>query len=187
MQLSDYVNYFAQASGIPINQYTVTLPPFNNGDPHSDNEQFCPDLGLMQKLDVMYVLSNFKFVNCSGWESFQKIEDINVYQISKEQLAYHINDGDLNVDIHEYTPNRIILKTHGSGRMVLSEIFYPGWIAFIDGEKTSVQSEGIFRAIDLPKGDHTVELSFRPLPVFLGASIQFIGLIFFMILFLRKN
>ena len=187
MQLSGYENYFAQASGIPINQYTVTLPPFNDGDPHSDNEKFCPDSGLLQKLNVMYVLSNFKFINCSGWSNFQTVEDIFVYQIKNLPLAYQIGDSDLSVDVLEYTPNRINLKTFGSGTMVLSEVNYPGWIAYIDGKKTSVLSEGIFRAIDLPNGEHAVELLFRPLPVYLGASIQFIGLISFLILFLERN
>lgn len=187
MQLSGYVNYFSLASGIPIKQYTVTLPPFNNGDPHFDNAQFCPDLALLEKLNVIYVISNFKFDNCLDWESFQKIADIYVYQINKKLLTDQINEGNPIAEIREYSPNRIILETIGSGRLVLSEIYYPGWIAFVDGKKTNIQSEGIFRAIDLPTGEHTVKLLFRPIPVFLGASIQLIGLICFTILFLRKR
>lgn len=187
MQLSGYVNYFSLSSGIPVEQYTVTLPPFNNGDPKKDNAAFCPEKEYLRNLNVFYILSNFEFVNCIGWEQFQKLNDIYVYQLEGKFASDQTNNERLIANISEYTPNKIVLLTSESANMVLSEVYYPGWIAFVDGEKTVVNSNGIFRAIEVPAGEHVVELLFRPFPVYLGVSIQLLGLIFFMFLVIRKK
>lgn len=47
--------------------------------------------------------------------------------------------------------------------LVLSELFYPGWSAEVDGdERRLLRADGILRAVEVPAGVHRVTLSYRP-------------------------
>jgi hypothetical protein len=67
-----------------------------------------------------------------------------------------------------YEPENIIIRTSsdGNGMLVLSDTFYPGWTADIDGSKTPIYRANFsFRAIYLPKGSHTVSFRYKPASV----------------------
>jgi hypothetical protein len=50
-----------------------------------------------------------------------------------------------------------------SGWLLLSDVYYPGWRATIDGVPTPVlRANYVFRAVKVPAGEHTVEMTFAP-------------------------
>jgi len=62
-------------------------------------------------------------------------------------------------------PNEVLLevKASASGFLLLSDVFYPGWRAFIDGQEVPVlRANYLFRALALPPGNHRVRFVFRP-------------------------
>lgn len=68
-----------------------------------------------------------------------------------------------NVTINNYSENRIDLtvETEENGLLWLSEIWYPAWKAFVDGEKTEIKiADYSFRAIEVPKGKHQIKFIF---------------------------
>ena len=68
-------------------------------------------------------------------------------------------------DFVEYSGNRLALNFHmpESGMLILSEIYYPGWKAFLDGkEKEIYKANYLFRSIYAPEGNHHLELVFEP-------------------------
>ncbi len=93
-----------------------------------------------------------------------------------------------------YTNNTISLKvfTPKKGILVLSEIYFPGWNAYVDGEATPVyRADWSLRALVVNKGEHTVELRYEPTSFYQGATISLstlgfcvVGLI---ILYARKR
>ena len=55
------------------------------------------------------------------------------------------------------------VESNGSGVLVFSEIYYPGWTATIDGNPVEVgRVNYVLRAISYPGGKHKVVLEFRP-------------------------
>jgi len=75
--------------------------------------------------------------------------------------------GPVEWDAHitRYENNFISLdvKTGHDGLLVLSEIYYPGWTAHVDGTETEIlQANYNLRSIVVPEGAHTVELRFEP-------------------------
>ncbi len=63
--------------------------------------------------------------------------------------------------IVSYEPNRLLMETTAPSEtmLVLSEIFYPGWVALIDGREAPIyQTNYLLRGVFLPAGNHKVEM-----------------------------
>jgi hypothetical protein len=64
------------------------------------------------------------------------------------------------------------------GLVVLSETFYPGWTATVDGRPADViEVYGALRGVAVDAGDHAVELRYRPRSVVGGAALTAAGLL----------
>jgi len=69
------------------------------------------------------------------------------------------------VDIVSYGPNRISTRARldGDGVLVFSEIYYPGWVAWVDGVRRPVlRANYALRAVPLEAGEHKVVLACEP-------------------------
>jgi len=72
---------------------------------------------------------------------------------------------------------RIRTSSNQRGHLVLSEIFYPGWQATVDGKKVPVlQGNYIFRVVPLEKGEHEVHIYFVSWPFRIGAIVSLLTL-----------
>lgn len=76
-------------------------------------------------------------------------------------------------DINNFT---IEVDNPADGFLVLSEIYYPGWKAFVDGKETKVlKADYALRAIRLPRGQHRVDFTFDPLSFKIGVLLSLLG------------
>ncbi len=96
--------------------------------------------------------------------------------------------------IEKYTPNDIKIKVqvNREGLLILTDAYYPGWQARVDGKITSIyKADYIFRAIRVPQGTHNVELIYNPLSFRLGICVGIVGVLgifgFGLILRRKKN
>ena len=96
-----------------------------------------------------------------------------------------------NITSYENTKVAIEADSPSQGILFLSDTYYPGWKAFIDGREVPVyRANYAFRAVVFPQGRHTVEFIYRPRSFFLGGAISLIALSFgivFCYLSLRRN
>jgi Bacterial membrane protein YfhO len=84
-----------------------------------------------------------------------------------------------DVSIPSYTPDKITIKAGMGcdGMVVLSDTFYPGWYAKVDGKPAPIyQVNAAMRGLVVPQGVHTVTMVYRPRSVYLGAALTFLGL-----------
>ncbi len=82
------------------------------------------------------------------------------------------------VKITAYGPQRIELRTANAqpGFLVLSEIYYRGWEAWVDGQRASVDRVNFtLRGVELPPGEHRVEFVFRAHSFRTGAAWSLAG------------
>jgi hypothetical protein len=64
-----------------------------------------------------------------------------------------------------------------SGRLVAGDVFFTGWQAIVDGERTPVQRvHGALRAVAVSAGRHRIEFRYRPGSVYWGAGLSACGL-----------
>ena len=65
-----------------------------------------------------------------------------------------------------YAPNRLTYRSRSAngGVAVFSEVFFPwGWTATVDGNEVPIgRVNYVLRAIDVPAGEHTIEMKFNP-------------------------
>jgi hypothetical protein len=62
--------------------------------------------------------------------------------------------------------------------LVLSENYYPGWQATVDGQPTEIIRANLaLRAVPVPAGQHHIEIWYDPLSFKLGALITLITLV----------
>lgn len=74
-----------------------------------------------------------------------------------------------------YGPNEIDVTAIATqeGYLVVSEVYYPGWTARLDGIPAQVyRADALFRAIYLPPGQHQVSLVYDPVSFKLGMAIS---------------
>ncbi len=91
-----------------------------------------------------------------------------------------------------YEPNRLLLETDALAPTVLvvSEIFYPGWAATIDGRPAPILlTDYLLRGVALPAGQHKVEMRYSPPAARNGAliSVLTLGLIAGLAVYTRRK
>jgi hypothetical protein len=75
--------------------------------------------------------------------------------------------------------DRVILRAHLKcrGLVVLSDPFYPGWEAFVNGRRAPIlEVNGGLRGVVADKGEHVIEMRYRPRSVRFGAALSIVGL-----------
>ncbi len=79
--------------------------------------------------------------------------------------------------ITDYHPNDAEIKTSGNGGLLtLSDQYYPGWQASMDGQPVEiVRADTVFRAMCVPSGDHVVRFEYRPTSFYAGVVISAAG------------
>lgn len=85
-----------------------------------------------------------------------------------------------SVVLTDYAPNRLVYETDSDapGTAVFSEVYYPTWQAFIDGNEVKVgRADYVLRALAVPAGHHKIEFVFDPLSLKITETIATISFI----------
>ena len=198
MHIAAYADFMEMASGVTQNGYSVTIPPFSTGNPSQDNIQATINGELLGLLNVKYVISEF---DISGPEfSPIAVEGSTKLYANKKVMprAWLEKPGDSQseldpsamdeVRILSKTANSMLIEATGPGKLVISEIQYPGWRASIDGEKAELNvAYGLLRSVLLSEGDHQISLRFQPVTVYAGLILAGAGWIMLIVIYYRKR
>jgi hypothetical protein len=82
---------------------------------------------------------------------------------------------DEHVDVRRPNNNRIEadVQAHGQALLVLSELFYPGWRATVNGKTAPIlKVDGDLRGIVVPSGPSLVRLYYAPVSFYLGLALS---------------
>jgi uncharacterized membrane protein YfhO len=85
-----------------------------------------------------------------------------------------------SASITDYRPERVVIEAHldEAGLLLLTDAWYPGWHATVDGQRASVcRADLLFRAVELEAGSHRVVFEFRPHTLWLGGAASASGLV----------
>lgn len=69
-------------------------------------------------------------------------------------------------------------ETTTDGYLVLSDSYYPGWEAYLDGSPTPIyRANYLFRAVQAPAGRHQVEFRYNPMSFRVGLGVTLLSLL----------
>jgi hypothetical protein len=191
LQLTAYRDAMASATGFSVDSYSVTLPPFAEGEVRLDWHPKV-DADLLGLFNVGRIVSAYP-LDARGLDLLKEGDGRWIYRNAQARPRAWIEPENVgagewqSVDELTWTPNRIRIRAEGPGRLILSEIAYPGWQARIDGVPVPAEAyEGILRSVELDAGEHEVVFAFVPRSLLLGAGLGLLTLLALLALKVRR-
>jgi hypothetical protein len=176
LQLAAATEAIERAIGVPSPGYSVTLPAFKTGDLASEHAGAELNPQALAVLNVRYVAAEFP-ISAAALVLVETFGRTHLYANTLPTERAWVQGGG-SATLLAWSPDRVIVAGAGPGRLILSEVAYPGWRATLDGRPIPVQAEdGLWRAVDLPAGEHTVVFEYRPLRVYVGLALACAGLL----------
>ena len=128
-------------------------------------------------------------------DSIREIYDQNIdlrdTVIASQYMPFEENKSQGSARILSYLPSKVTVETESDGTkiLVLSDAYYPGWKAEINGDDTEIiRVNHAFRGVIVPKGKNMIVFSYQPYPFFTGILVTIISIaISLMILFRKKK
>jgi hypothetical protein len=72
----------------------------------------------------------------------------------------------------------VVVKAAAPGLVVLSQTYYPGWKAYVDGKEVDTYpTDHVLIGVPFPAGEHTLELRFQSRPLKIGIGISSLTLL----------
>jgi Bacterial membrane protein YfhO len=92
------------------------------------------------------------------------------------------------IEVDEPERVRIAVRAAGDSYLVLSDSWYPGWNAAVDGIEAPIERANIlFRAVRVPAGEHVVEFRYQPSSVRDGAILSAGGVLAAVLVFVALH
>lgn len=82
--------------------------------------------------------------------------------------------------VQSYAADEVRVRTSSprGGLLVLTDTYYPGWRAFVDGvEQPIMRGDLLFRVVAVPAGDREVTFRFEPVSIRIGLAISLAALL----------
>ena len=94
---------------------------------------------------------------------------------SRGRVAFENPSPDQTIKLTSQEANAatIVAETAKPATVVMTDLYFPGWTATVDGNPAEgYRFEGMFRAVDIPAGEHTIEWTYSPASVRNGLWIS---------------
>jgi hypothetical protein len=106
-----------------------------------------------------------------AWARFR--EPLYLYELagSRGRVAWEKAGSQPAPQVRELRPKRIVIDADSptGGRMILTELMYPGWTVTIDGQPAEpITIEQMYRGVEVPAGHHEVVWSYHPRSLYWG-------------------
>ena len=147
------------------------------------------DSHILDLMGVKYLASlwpmsdpNWELVKDEGWKLYQNKKVLP--RVFLADQPYYIKDFAALLtrlkdkiepsglaEVTSYDLNRITVKTFAAAQkyLILTDTFYPGWEAYIDGQKAEIYPAfAVFRGLIMPAGEHSIEFIYQPQYFFWG-------------------
>lgn len=166
-----------------LNTRWFIFPAGNNGQtvPIENNSAY----GNAWMVDEVLVVNNAN----EEIEALHRVSPRHVAVVAKDfaqgLATTYQHDSTATVKQTALTSTSVSYETQSSkpSLVVFSEIYYPGWKATIDGKEASlIRTDYVLRALQVPAGNHKIEMTFQPTSVTTTETIAYSALSVLLIL-----
>ena len=116
--------------------------------------------------------------------------DVQSVAVVRDAALVQLDGRPGQAQVTVYRPQYMAIQAEAPGRslLVVSEVFYPGWRARVDGEDAPLyRVDHALRGVLLDAGVHRVEMVFQPLSFWLGAALSLATLVIILALTVRRR
>jgi len=114
--------------------------------------------------------------NCiSALSNINPQDEALVFTQAENHLKDPNGEQNGNAEIVEYSNNNVVIQAELSekGMVILSDQWFPGWIAQVDGKFQDIlEVNCIMRGVIVEKGKHTIEIKYQPKSIKYGSMIS---------------
>jgi len=109
--------------------------------------------------------------------AWARLQPLLLYKLegSRGRVAWESAAAGQEASVTDYRPTRVVLEAHSpaGGRVILTDLHYPGWTVTVDGATAEAQLvDGQFRGVTLTGGAHEVVWSYSPRDVYWGLFVS---------------
>ncbi|MFC1521120.1 YfhO family protein [Elusimicrobiota bacterium] len=169
--------------------------------PYQRMEEVCKQSGLTlpSEFPLLYEQDNVNIYESTGalskafmvYDTVFAKQESNVFRIFQNadfdfKRTAIIEDRELGSNISISSPTYSVkalkklsdsvayeVSTSDAGLLVVSDVYYPGWKAYIDGNEVPLRvANYAFRGVRVPAGEHVVEFHYKPWWVYLGFALS---------------
>jgi hypothetical protein len=171
LHLAALAGFVADATSIHGSGYSVSVPAIFSG---AEAAAPPPNARLLGLLNVRYIAASFD-VTATDLVLVQRFGTTRIYEDRLAQPRAWL--GGQPVEALNWSPDRIELSAQGPGLVVLSEVVYPGWRAWVGGTPAPIETvDGLLRGVRIGAGLQTVVFDYRPWSLYTGALLTILGL-----------
>jgi len=110
------------------------------------------------------------------------------YSPDAQETAQESNEYTVQTVRHAANEVELAVVVTKPSIVVLTDAYYPGWKAYIDGRKADIfRANSLFRAVEVPAGTHSVLFRYEPTSFYLGIVISLLTLCFVVLLLLKER
>lgn len=186
--LRPYYDYFATSLGMTgadlVTKQDVQVP------------YLTPSAGeAIDRLNIKYIMVPPDYDPFSGNARYTLLRDdhadrYRLYENTTVLPRFYLTDRSCGRPaVSRYTPNAIELSvTTGCDTTIhSSEVWYPGWDAYVDGKKVHMDKENnLFRTIFVSSGKHTVVFRYSPRIYVIGGMIS-VSVLLMLLWYVRRT
>ena len=137
-----------------------------------------------------WFVNNIKWVDSADDEMLAlgntDLKNTAIIRDDQKEKIGEVGDGSGSITLTNYDLDRLVYHSSSTSNQVavLSEIWYPvGWTATIDGSEVEIsRANYLLRTINVPAGEHEIELVFEPSSFYIGEKIALVGSIILILL-----
>lgn len=130
-----------------------------------------------------------KKINQKDWKNVYEYGSVVVLENKEFKPRIEILNNKGSITEINYSANKISFKTNSiedNSILVLRDTWYPGWKAFIKGREVSIDKYlGIYRQINVPKGENYIEFVYKPKSFLYGFYISSFAFIIWLIFIIK--
>jgi hypothetical protein len=130
-------------------------------------------------------------INQKDWKKVYEYDSVVILENTKFKPRIEIKNQDNQGFISNinYSANKISFKADSSednSILILRDTWYPGWKALINGQDVSIDKYlGIYRQINIPKGESLIEFIYQPKSFYYGLYISGFSLTVWLIFIIK--
>ena len=177
----------------PVDRKQMVFAISSDSGEHEIAFQF-EDIYIHENNDVyprVFLVNNFETVEADTAQEyllqnsdFDLRQNVILEEELPDELISKLSSSSLNeignADIISYEANNVMIETVSDEAtlLILTDVYYPGWKAFIDGAETKIyRADGLVRAVFVPEGNHAVEFVYLPESYSIGITISVVSAI----------